>query len=260
LQWDVAPFMNCNGGIAGAILLMEDITEVASLNRQLREWERLATAGEVAAGLAHEIRNPLAAAMGTLQLLDIASNEKQQKDLLAKFSGELDRINRVLTEFLNLTKFDDIEELGPVNLSDVVNEIWFLVRGEALLNNINVIISPNGYGDIWAMANSNSLKQVFINIAKNALQAMGEGGSLKVSLGRDDTHAWVEFADSGSGIPLQHLDNIFQPFFTTKVGGTGLGLAISNRIISQMEGEIKIESVPGCGTNVTVSIPAWYDI
>lgn len=254
LSWDAAPITGNNDEILGVILLFEDMTETMTLTRQLKEWERLATAGEVAAGLAHEIRNPLAAARGALQLFEMVDSEQQRDELLARFSQELDRVNSILSEYLSLTTPGG-DEITLIDLSEVLNEIRFLLRSEAILYNVEMQVDLNSNGSPMVLANSGSLKQVFLNIGKNALEAMVNGGRLTVSLGRDATHAWVEFTDTGPGIPLEHQDNIFNPFFTTKVGGTGLGLAISSRIIKRLDGEIKIHSAPGTGTTVTVFLP-----
>lgn len=255
LIWDVAPIRGNKGEIAGAILLFEDITETLSLTRQLKEWERLATAGEVAAGLAHEIRNPLAAARGALQLFEMVEGEEQRQELLLRFAGELDRMNSILTEYLSLSKTPEGDEISPVNLAEVINDIKYLFNSEALLYNVDLQVKPCGKVIPNVLGNSSSLKQVFLNIGKNALEAMANGGNLTVTLDSNDTHAWADFTDNGPGIPSEHIDNIFRPFFTTKIGGTGLGLAISNKIIKRMDGEIQIKSVPGIGTTVTVVLP-----
>lgn len=255
LIWDAAPIRGNKGEIVGAILLFEDITETLSLTRQLKEWERLATAGEVAAGLAHEIRNPLAAARGALQLFEMVDGEEQRQELLMRFAGELDRMNSILTEYLSLSKTPEGDEISPVNLAEVINDIKYLFNSEALLYNVDLQVRPCGKVIPNVLGNSSSLKQVFLNIGKNALEAMANGGSLTVTLDSNGTHAWAEFTDNGPGIPSEHIDNIFRPFFTTKIGGTGLGLAISNKIIKRMDGEIQIKSAPGIGTTVTVVLP-----
>lgn len=257
VNWDTAPLIETGGKIVGAIMLFEEITEAVTLARQLKEWERLAAAGEVAAGLAHEIRNPLAAARGALQLFEMVDTDVQRRELLDRFSRELDRMNYILTDYLNLTKSPGEDCLGPLNLAEVLDDIKFLIKSEANLYSVELVINVLSNGTPWVQGNSSSVKQVFLNIAKNALEAMVDGGSLTLALGKDDASVWVEFKDNGPGIPPEHQVNIFKPFFTTKVGGTGLGLAISQRIIKSMGGEINFLSAPGAGTIVTVVLPIW---
>lgn len=256
LSCDVIPLLQ-EDVISGAILIFEDVTETVNILTHKEDWERLATSGEVAASLAHEIRNPMATAGAAIQLLEIVNDEGKRKDLLKKIRRELERMNTILTDFLNLSKPKDKMILKPVQLFRVVEELESLLESEAHLNNVELIAECYVTEDFPpVIGDSNGLKQVILNIAKNAIEAVSpKGGRLEISLHRDDKNAWVSFRDNGPGIPREHLQNILRPFFTTKTGGTGLGLAISSDIVERMGGRLHIESEPGQGTTVNIILP-----
>ncbi len=255
LRWDALPLITEEGNVTGVILLFEDITEQMNLFREIRDWEKLATAGEVAAGLAHEIRNPLATAKAAIQLYELMDDEAKRIELMRKLDGELDRMNEVLTSFLSLTKPMKDEHFNAVNPKSVLLELEFLMRGEAHLNEIDLILEMPDTDVCPVMSDANSLKQVFFNIARNAIEAMPEGGMLKISLHQQDKHVHLYFSDNGPGIPENIIQNITRPFFTTKLGGTGLGLSISSSILNMMGGNLCIDSKPGEGTVVEVVLP-----
>ena len=255
LRWDALPLITEEGDITGVILLFEDITEQVNLFREIRDWEKLATAGEVAAGLAHEIRNPLATAKAAIQLYELMDDEAKRNELMRKLDGELDRMNEVLTSFLSLTKPVKDERFNTVNPTSILLELEFLMRGEAHLNEIDLVLEMPDTEVRHVMSNANSLKQVFFNIARNAIEAMPEGGLLKISLLEQDGQIHIYFSDSGPGIPENIIQNITRPFFTTKLGGTGLGLSISSSIVNMMGGALLVKSKPGEGTVVEISLP-----
>lgn len=255
LRWDVLPLATEEGVVTGAILLFEDITEQVNLFREVRDWEKLATAGEVAAGLAHEIRNPLATAKAAIQLYELIDDQTKRIELMRKLDGELDRMNEVLTTFLSLTKPVKDECFKVVNPKSILLELEFLMRGEAHLNEIDLILEMPDTDICQVMSDANSLKQVFFNIARNAIEAMPGGGVLKISLRQQDEHVHICFCDNGSGIPENIIQNITRPFFTTKLGGTGLGLSISSSILNMMGGVLRINSKPGADTVVEIVLP-----
>ncbi|MEW6182904.1 MAG: ATP-binding protein [Bacillota bacterium] len=260
LKWDVTPLLDDNGAITGAILIFEDVTEAVTLRRRMEDCERLITAGEVAAGLAHEIRNPLAAAAGAIQLCEMISDPAKQQEVLRKLRGELDRMSKVLTDFLRFAKPGGKVDIQPINLVALVNDLEFLIRSEALQYEVALIFSEAPEVFPIVRGDENNLKQVFINIAKNAIEAMPEGGLLKISWLRNDNRAGVQFEDNGPGIPRENLPMIFRPFYTTKLGGTGLGLSISSALIKDMGGEMNLKSVPGKGTTIQVMLPTCTEL
>lgn len=259
LRWDIVPFLREDGAIIGSILMFEDVTENVKLRRQRQDWERLAAAGEVAAGLAHEIRNPLAAALGAVQLFAMVDDETKRKEIMHKLSDELHRMNGILTDFLVFAKPGEREMLERTDLNQVIRDMSFILKNQARINDIELIYCPVPEDFPLVLAEANALKQVFLNIAKNALEAMPGGGRLEVSMCRDNDSVRVAFKDTGQGIPQENLANIFRPFFTTKLGGTGLGLSISSSIVQRMGGEMKVGSSLGSGTSVEVILPVYRE-
>ena len=181
LRWDVVPLLREDGCSAGAVLVFNDITEPVKIHHEIQDWERLATAGEIAAGLAHEIRNPLATAKAAIQLVRMVEDPVKQEELLGKLERELDRMNDILTNFLNISKPMPENKQEPVNLDQTLHELLFLLNSEALLNEIDLEINLSTGKPLVVLGSANSIKQVFLNIARNAIEAMEGGGKLKIS-------------------------------------------------------------------------------
>ena len=260
LRWDVVPLLREDGCSAGAVLVFNDITEPVNLYHEIQDWERLATAGEIAAGLGHEIRNPLATAKAAIQLVRMVDDPVKQDELLAKLERELDRMNDILTNFLNISKPKPEEKQEPVNLNQTLHELLFLLHSEALLNEIDLEINLSAGKPLVVLGSPNSIKQVFLNIARNAIEAMEGGGKLIISTSLYNGRAHVTFQDNGPGIPAGNMATLTKPFFTTKPGGTGLGLSISSSIVKMMGGDLKIKSSLGEGTTVNLSLPIYKGI
>ncbi|UNC91944.1 two-component system sensor histidine kinase NtrB [Candidatus Contubernalis alkaliaceticus] len=260
LNWDIIPLLNEDGRIMGTILVIEDITDNVNISRQLQEWERLATAGQVAAGLAHEIRNPMAAATAAIQFFEMVKDKEKQKEVLNMLNSELERMNNILTDFMNVCKPSSQENLESVDLTQIVNEIKSLLKSEAYLYDIDFVIHQVSDSLPLIKGNKNSLKQVLLNIAKNSIEAMKEGGRLEIYQDFNDSITWVTIKDNGPGIPKDILDNIFRPFFTTKPEGSGLGLSVSSSIVKNMGGKLFIESKVGQGTSVKIIFPIYKSI
>ena len=255
INWDVVPLLDNDATTLGAILLLKDVTKEVNLRRQLQESERLAIAGEVAASLAHEIRNPLTVALGSLQFWAMVDDPLKQRELLEMTRNELKRMNHILTNFLNLSKPRQVEVVEEFNPEKEIEELVTLIKSEALLNDIDLEVLPSS-GKLPAVRGSkNDLKQVCLNVAKNAIEAMQQGGKLAISLKTQNGQAWITFQDNGPGISEENLQNIFRPFFTTKLTGTGLGLYICYNIIKDMGGELRFESQLGQGTSVHIILP-----
>lgn len=257
LSWQINPIQKEGGTIAGAVLVLQDITETEELRCRIQDWERLATAGEVAASLAHEIRNPLSAAVGAIQLLEYIQDEPKRKEILDKLSAELGRMNRVLTDFLNVAGPNTDRTVSKINLAHVIGEVEFLIRGEAHLNDIELVMKEPPPELPLVLGERDSLKQVLLNVAKNAVEAMTEGGCLEISLTAHGQNVSLIFRDNGPGITEDNLQNVFRPFFTTKLAGTGLGLVVSLAIVKRMGGEIHLTSEVGKGTTVEIVLPVY---
>lgn len=231
--------------------------------RRLYRTERLATAGELAASVAHEIRNPLTSIRSTVQYLGSNYPEGDPKRSLAHgILAEVDRINQTLEGLLNLTR-RKVLTFERLSLGKLLEESLLLVRTKAHSQSVNLLydsVSP----DIYVTGDALQLKQVFLNLMLNALQAMEQGGTLAVNTTfkqpaaskNEPTRVQVAILDTGCGIPPDRLEKIFDPFFTTRHGGTGLGLTISYNIARQHGGELEVYSEEGKGTRVELRLPA----
>jgi signal transduction histidine kinase len=237
---------------------------IIEIEGELRKAERLSTIGELAAMLAHEIRNPLASIQGTAEILkdDFRPGDKKYEflDILIKESG---RLNRVVEDFLRLARPQPVM-MGRCDVMEELNNVITLVAAEAKKRNVRLELKPARVPSIDG--DPEKLRQAFWNIILNALQATPPGGVVSVAVscnGPDngDTGGWVEIclSDTGKGIPAGLAESIFEPFFTTKADGTGLGLAITRKIVESHGGTISVESEIDRGTSVTVRLQVRND-
>ncbi|MBD2845604.1 PAS domain-containing protein [Paenibacillus sp. IB182496] len=252
------------GELLGAYVTFKDVSNLRSLEEQVQRSDRLSMIGQIAAGTAHEIRNPLTAIKGFLQMFKSTLREKgldKEYGYTEIMLTEIDRINALVNEFLLLSKPKDVS-YDLVELATVLREIMPIVSNEALLHGITVNYDAQAWLPL-VVADREMLKQVFLNICKNGIEAMGEGGALTVS-GRVEREygfsRWVniDIHDNGPGIPAAVADKIFDPFVTTKQNGTGLGLSVCQRIVHDLGGVIRVSSKGG-GTTFTVSLPCSVD-
>ncbi|OEH84384.1 hypothetical protein BHU72_10910 [Desulfuribacillus stibiiarsenatis] len=248
-----------NSEIIGVLVLIKDISNVKSLELQIQHNERLAMVGQIAAGTAHEIRNPITSIKGFLQLMQKSLTDNQmQKEMYYTevMLGEVERITNLLNEFLLLSKPRDlkVEDCKPKEIMDIIQPI---ISNEALLKGIEVCYKVDSISNCIRV-DRELLKQVFLNLAKNALEAMGDNGKLEICVESVDDHKSIRFSfkDSGPGIPAYMIDKIFDPFFTTKDNGTGLGLSVCQRIVADLGGQIKVSS-KGFGTTFSVLLPVF---
>ncbi len=255
---DASQIRNRTGIICGSYLMFKDVSHIKMLEAQVRQSDRLAMIGQVAAGAAHEIRNPLTSIKGFLQILGSTlqvrgmNRETTFVDIMLK---EIERINRLVSEMLVLSK--PSKTIGKtVEISSIIQDILPMIQSEALLNNINLLYCPAG-GSAPVSADAEQLKQVILNLCKNGMEAMSQQGNQLTIRERTNYHEQtvaIEIHDQGSGIPAFHVDKVFDPFFTTKENGTGLGLAICRRIVHEIGGHIRVSS-KGYGTIMTVVLP-----
>ncbi|MDB4941404.1 MAG: Two-component sensor histidine kinase [Labilithrix sp.] len=238
-----------------------DITERRALEKRAADAEAISAMGELAMNLAHEIRNPLNAAVLQLHLLNrnldrIDAEDATRaalKDRVRIVGDEIGRLNRLLTEFLELARPRGIAR-EPVHLPSLVDEVLDLEEESAKGRGIAIVRSLAGDGCV-AIGDREKLKQVTINIVVNALEAMKTGGQLRASVQPSGDRVVMCFEDNGPGIDPDVLASVFDPFFTTKEAGTGLGLSIVRKIVDQHGGEVSIESERGHGAKVIVSVP-----
>jgi two-component system, sporulation sensor kinase E len=246
------------GHILGAYMVLKDMTNLRLLEEQIKRNDRLATIGQIAAGTAHEIRNPLTSIKGFLQVIKYALKEKghvKEQGYTEIMLREINRINSLVSEFLLLSKPRNIK-LRPLQVTDVWNEMLPIVENEAILHNMKVNFVTERSVFPLIVADGELLKQVFLNLCKNAIEAMGEGGMLTVRIRLEEAEQKlaVDVQDTGPGIPSYALDKIFDPFFTTKENGTGLGLSVCQKIIHEIGGMIRVSSKEW-GTVFTVLMP-----
>ncbi len=243
----------------GTILVFEDITDKIRLQQQLVTSEKLASIGLLSAGVAHEINTPLTGISSYVQMLQKKATDVHFAEVLEKIEAQTERVSRIVKNLLNFARNPSDMAFHRVNLKDSLQEIISLIEYKLKAMNIKLELELASTAPIWAQGER--LQQVFINIILNALDAMPQGGALKLALSETPADAVVEITDTGQGIKEQHLAHIFDPFFTTKgVGkGTGLGLSISYAIVTEHDGRITVKSEPGRGTRFTIEIPRDLD-
>lgn len=234
-------------------ILSTQADQIFEIEEQLRRADRLSTLGELSAGLAHEIRNPLGSIRGTAEILkDGVAPDDPRHEFAEILVKEVDRLNRVLEDFLRFARQAPMER-GRFDLNAIVREVLDLTRRQAERSQVTVIVRqeelPSLDGD------GGQIRQALLNLVLNALQAMPAGGQLTVSTRRSGTLAEVAIADTGPGIPVGEETRIFKTFVTTRPDGTGLGLPISQRIITSHGGQITVASTPGEGATFTVALP-----
>ncbi|MFP5213529.1 MAG: ATP-binding protein [Acidobacteriota bacterium] len=238
----------------GYVLLFTDMTNIKQLEERLRRSERLAGLGRLAAGIAHEIRNPLSSIKGFATILASRFPEEDKSRTIADVMvQEVERLNRVVTELLDYARPTELSRRS-CSCADMLRHTLSLVERDARLRNIE-IASTTIPEDLTLEADPDRLSQVLLNLYLNGLQAMDHGGTLKVEAFREDGRAVLNVTDTGHGIPSEHLPHIFDPYFTTKPSGVGLGLANVHKFVEAHGGEIEVASNPGQGTTFTIRLP-----
>lgn len=232
-------------------VILRDLTERKNAENMMVQSEKLTIAGQLAAGIAHEIRNPLTAIKGFLQLMQ--SERKESDQYFDIVFSELNRIELILSELLMLAKPQEAL-FKQMNMSHVLTEVITLLETEANLNNV-MIQKRFSDGPDFVHCDPNQLKQVFINLIKNAIEAMPSGGAITIETICENDTFTIHFVDTGEGIPEDILQKIGQPFVTTKESGNGLGLMMTFKIIENHKGTIQVESEEGKGTKFTISLP-----
>lgn len=225
---------------------------ILEIEGQLRRADRLTALGELSAGMAHEIRNPLGSIRGTAEILrDAFPPEDRYAEFTKILVSEVDRLNKVLEDFLHFARSEESErnEFKPAH---VLSEVLQLTRQQANKNKIDIVWDETDLPD--AVGDAGQFKQVFLNLVLNALQALPVGGQLWITSEVSAERVVLRFRDNGPGIPEADLDKIFNPFFTTKHDGTGLGLAITHRIVLNHCGQIRVANHPAGGAEFTLTL------
>ncbi|HWC78146.1 MAG TPA: ATP-binding protein [Blastocatellia bacterium] len=256
LGFSVAPLVDEADRSRGYVLTFQDLTEVMELEREVRRQERLAALGKMAAGLAHEIRNPLASMRGSVQVLGSELNlSPDQSQLMEIVLRESDRLNRIVSDFLTYAR-PPRSERTVIELSSILSETVALLRNSTELRPDHLIIEKYPPEPVHYNGDPNQIRQIFWNLVRNALQAMPQGGELRVEL--DSTlgaDVMIIFGDDGEGMTRDQKERLFEPFSSSS-GGTGLGMAIVYQLVRDHNGKILVESEAGKGTRIFITLPA----
>lgn len=240
------------------LTVIKDVTDKLIMQEQLRKSDTLNVVGELAAGIAHEIRNPMTALKGFIQLLE-ASVEEDYSNYFSIITSELHRIESIITEFLILAKPQALKCVEK-DLNVIVKETIDLLNGEALLCDV-MLIPLLAEGPIELYCEPNQLKQVLINLIKNAIESMKDGGNVTIRTEScTNQHVKLTVTDEGCGMSETKLKQLGEPFYTTKERGTGLGLMVSYKIIKEHGGEIEVISTEGVGTSFSIVLPCQCDM
>jgi two-component system sensor histidine kinase PilS (NtrC family) len=251
-----AAHLETPGGRAGYLITFQDVTDIKKLERDARIQQRLAAVGEMAAGIAHEIRNPLASMSGSIQILrqelPLSSEQEQLMDIVLR---ESERLNTTIRSFLAYARPQRFS-IERFDVGRALHDATLLLRNSAEVHEGHVI-EVDAPSELWYVADAGQIKQIVWNLASNGLRAMPAGGRLRLSASADGSDGIViSVQDEGTGMPTEDLDGLFQPFHGTFARGSGLGLAIVHRIVTDYHGKVHVSSEPGAGTTVSVRLPA----
>jgi two-component system sensor histidine kinase HydH len=252
----ISPLGGEDGTFLGYIILFRDLTEVQELKREIETSRRLASLGRLAAGIAHEIRNPLSSIKGFATYFKERYRENSEDNNTADIMiQEVDRLNRVIGQLLEFARPMAIHKKA-ISLQTLMRQALKMIERQAKERDITVQADlPSDIQEV--PVDPDKVNQVLLNLYLNAIEAMQKGGTLTVALSRESDASRVKIvvSDTGVGISKDDLEHIFDPYFTTRQTGTGLGLAIVHRILESHNGEVRVQSEPGLGTTVSVYLP-----
>jgi two-component system sensor histidine kinase PilS (NtrC family) len=272
LGFSFSPLTDPEGSLIGHTLIFQDITKFKEMEEQMKRVDKMAAVGALAAGMAHEIRNPLASLSGSIQMLktELTLDDPQQH-LMEITLRESERLNALITDFLLFAQPPQSHKI-VYPIGKILEETLDLFIHSPSFHDGIRILRPSPHEGIRISIDPDQMKQVFWNLFINAAQSMSNGGEIQVHLGkgnalgitslslsppvRDKEWVKVSIVDSGKGIPLEEKEKIFEPFFTTKENGTGLGLSIVHKIVENHKGLIKVDSELGRGSTFTIFLPA----
>ena len=258
IGYGLTPLQTLEGHASGYTLIFQDLTEMKKLEAEVRLKDRMAAVGELSAGIAHEIRNPLAAIAGSVQVLkNSRSLSPQEQRLMSIVLKESERLNKSIADFLRFVKPQEKRTAEFDVAASLAETLDLLTNSPELTENheIRRSIDPPSF---VIVGDGDQIRQVFWNLARNAVQAMPRGGVLTVRTESDSKSYQIIFSDSGHGMSAADLQRLFQPFRTNFPSGTGLGMAISYRIVQEHGGRIDVRSNEGVGTTITVSLPVRF--
>ncbi len=273
LGFSISPLTDPAGSLIGHTLIFQDITKIKEMEDQMKRVDKMAAVGLLAAGMAHEIRNPLASLSGSIQMLksELTLDQSQQQ-LMEITLRESERLNALITDFLLFAQPPQTHKM-PWEMRKIIEETIELFTHSPSFHEGIRIRRPSVRDDTQVLIDPDQMKQVFWNLLINAGQAMSDGGEIRIDLDKGNEAFWgailplptsrtgkdwvrISITDSGEGIPPKEKEKIFEPFFTTKERGTGLGLSIVHKIVENHNGVIKVESEIGKGSTFTIFLPA----
>ena len=257
LGYSISPLSSEAGETTGLVITFQDLTDIRSMEETSRRQERLSAVGRVAAGIAHEIRNPLAAMRGSIQVLRSEMGaDSAQAELMEIVLRESDRLNRIITDFLTYARPRQVS-LVETDLREPLLETFALLRHSPEVREGQVLEESVPDEPVTAQADAEGIKQVFWNLARNSLKAMPDGGRLRAELRRTSPErVRITFEDTGRGMSPSQVERLFEPFSSSTSGGTGLGLSIVYQIIRDHGGTINVRSREGHGTTIAIELPA----
>lgn len=255
---EVAAARSTDQGGGAIQVVVRDVTDQKRIEQQLRQAERLAEVGTLAAGMAHEIGTPMNVILGRAEQLMRRTDDEATRKALATITAQVERITKIMNQLLTFARRKPSER-RPVNLGQTLDDCLEVLQERIRRARVTVqsqyetILHP-----VYVHADPDQMSQVFLNLFINALHAMPGGGTLRIAVELLNNHVRVTVADTGHGIPREDLPRIFHPFFTTKEAGkgTGLGLTVVHNIVQEHGGTIAVESEPGKGTTFTIMLPA----
>lgn len=251
-QISLSPIYNSYGVMIAVSVISRDISVIKENERLVIQSEKLKVAGEIAAGVAHEIRNPMTVISGFMQMM-VSDEDSPYREYTGLIQSEIERIDTIISDFLVLSR-PQADTYKPVDTRRILDEVIALFSIEFHNRRIHFSLETDGKRTT-INGNANQIKQVFINIIKNAVEAIDQDGQLLIGVSNNEDDLCIFIKDSGIGIPAHLLDRIFEPFYTTKSKGTGLGMMITNKIIKEHQGLISIYSKENAGTEIVIRLP-----
>lgn len=253
IQIGGSSLINHEGENIGTVLVIRDMSMIRDMEHQLERSRRMAALGKMAAGIAHEIRNPLGTLKGFAHYFGNQSGASEQSKKYAELmASEVDRLNKNISGLLQFARPREAN-VTQVDLDDLISKTVTLMEKDMSEKTLNFHYQCNT--DIVIETDADLLLQVLMNMLKNSISATPAGGEISLRANREEAHVHIEVSDSGVGMTDQERDRMFDPFFTTRKTGTGLGLAVSHQIIEQLSGSFSVRTAPDEGTSVTVIIP-----
>lgn len=255
--YSISPLFAETGETTGLIVTFQDLTDIRSMEESVRRKDRLAAVGRVAAGLAHEIRNPLGAMRGAIQVLQLNTPpESSNAKLMDIVLRESDRLNSIITNFLSYAR-PRVSDFSEIDVRQAVSDTFTLLEHSPDVKEHHVLETDLPENPVLISGDQTQLKQIFWNLSRNAVSAMPDGGRLLISLKQlNERRIRIEFKDTGCGMPPSQVEKLFEPFSNSTTGGTGLGLSIVYQIVRDHHGTINVRSRENEGTTITVELPS----